>query len=40
LMQSMNGEPVNSVLVTALAMLAWSIAFFVIGVLRFNRRYV
>jgi ABC-2 type transport system permease protein len=40
LMQSMNGEPVNSVLVTALAMLAWSIAFFIIGVLRFNRRYV
>jgi len=40
LMQSMNGEPVSTVLMTALAMLAWSAAFFVIGVLRFNRRYI
>ena len=40
LMQSMNGEPVSAVLLTALAMLVWSAAFFVIGVLRFNRRYV
>ena len=40
LMQSMNGEPVGMVLLTALAMLAWSAAFFVVGVLRFNRRYV
>ncbi|HLO29902.1 MAG TPA: ABC transporter permease [Anaerolineales bacterium] len=39
LMQSMNGEPVSAVFVTALAMLAWSAAFFIIGVLRFNRRY-
>ena len=40
LMQSMNGEPVSTVLVTALAMLVWSAAFFIVGVLRFNRRYV
>ncbi|RPJ28190.1 MAG: ABC transporter permease [Chloroflexi bacterium] len=40
LMQSMNGEPVGTVLVTALAMLVWSAAFFIVGVLRFNRRYV
>lgn len=40
LMQSMNGQPVSGVLVTALVMLAWSAAFFVVGVLRFNRRYV
>jgi ABC-type Na+ efflux pump permease subunit len=40
LMQSMNGEAVTSVLVTMLVMLAWSAVFFVIGVLRFNRRYV
>jgi ABC-2 type transporter. len=40
LMQSMNGEPVGMVLLTALAMLAWSAAFFVVGVLRFNKRYV
>jgi ABC-type Na+ efflux pump permease subunit len=40
LMQSMNGEPVSMVMTTALAMLAWSAAFFIIGVLRFNRRYV
>ena len=40
LMQSMNGEPLSAVLLTALVMLIWSAAFFVIGVLRFNRRYV
>jgi ABC-2 type transport system permease protein len=40
LMQSMNGEPVSSAMVTALAMLAWSAAFFIIGVMRFNRRYI
>ena len=40
LMQSMNGEPVSLVLVTSLVLLAWSAAFFTIGVLRFNRRYV
>lgn len=40
LMQSMNGEPVSTVLVSFLALLGWSTVFFVIGVLRFNRRYV
>jgi len=40
LMQSMNGEPFSAVLVTALAMLAWSVVFFIVGVLRFNRRYI
>jgi ABC-type Na+ efflux pump permease subunit len=40
LLQSMNGDPFSKVLVTALVMLAWSIVFFVVGVLRFNRRYV
>lgn len=40
LMQSMNGEPVSSVLVNALAMLVWSAAFFIVGVWRFNRRYI
>jgi ABC-type transport system involved in multi-copper enzyme maturation permease subunit len=39
LIQSMNGEPTNAVLVTALVMLAWSAVFFIVGVLRFNRRY-
>ena len=39
LMQSMNGEPISMVLVSFLAMLGWSAAFFVVGVLRFNRRY-
>jgi ABC-type multidrug transport system permease subunit len=39
LMQSMNGEAFSTVLVTVLIMLAWSAAFFMIGVLRFNRRY-
>jgi ABC-type Na+ efflux pump permease subunit len=40
LMQSMQGEPFSVVLVTTLAALAWSAAFFAIGVWRFNRRYV
>jgi ABC-2 type transport system permease protein len=40
LIQSMNGEAVSAVLVSALVMLVWSAAFFLVGVLRFNRRYV
>jgi ABC-2 type transport system permease protein len=40
LMQSMNGEQASAVLVTMLVMFAWSAAFFIIGVLRFNKRYV
>jgi ABC-2 type transport system permease protein len=40
LLQSMNGEAVSAVLLTALVMLVWSAAFFIIGVLRFNKRYV
>jgi ABC-type transport system involved in multi-copper enzyme maturation permease subunit len=40
LLQSMNGEPTSSVLITALVMLVWSAVFFIVGVLRFNRRYV
>jgi ABC-2 type transport system permease protein len=39
LLQSMHGEQVTAVLVTALIMLVWSAAFFIVGVLRFNRRY-
>jgi ABC-type Na+ efflux pump permease subunit len=39
LMQALNAEPVGSVLTTTLALLAWSIVFFIIGVWRFNRRY-
>jgi hypothetical protein len=35
----MHGEQAGAVLVTALAMLLWSAAFFLVGVLRFNRRY-
>ena len=40
LMQSMNGEPVSAVLITTLILLVWSAVFFIVGVLRFNRRYV
>jgi ABC-2 type transport system permease protein len=40
LLQSVNAEPIGAVLVTVLVMLAWSVAFFVVGVLRFNKRYV
>lgn len=39
LLQAMNGQPVTSVLITALVMLAWSATFFAIGVWRFNKRY-
>jgi ABC-type Na+ efflux pump permease subunit len=39
LMQALNSEPVGSVFVTMLVLLAWSVAFFVIGVWRFNKRY-
>ncbi len=39
LLQAMNGAQVTDVGLTALAMLAWSAAFFVVGVWRFNRRY-
>ncbi len=40
LLQSMNGDPLSAVFVTAVVLLVWSTAFFLIGVLRFNRRYV
>lgn len=40
LMQSMNAEPTSAVMLTTLVLLAWSAAFFIVGVLRFNRRYV
>lgn len=40
LMQSMNGEAVSGVVLSFLAALIWSTAFFIIGVMRFNRRYV
>lgn len=40
LLQSMQGEPLSSVLVTALVSLAWGAVFFVVGVWRFNKRYV
>jgi hypothetical protein len=40
LIQSMNGDPLNSVLITVLVSLLWSAVFFVVGVWRFNRRYV
>jgi len=39
LMQALNAEPVNSVFMTTLALLAWSIVFFIVGVWRFNKRY-
>ncbi len=32
-------EPLSAVIVTAAILLAWAVTFFVIGILRFNRRY-
>ena len=40
LMQSMNGEPFGTVLISVLVMFVWSAVFFITGVWRFNRRYV
>ena len=40
IVQSMHGETVSSLLITSLVMLAWSVVFFIVGVWRFNRRYV
>jgi len=39
LMQTMNADPLSNVVVTTLALLAWSVVFFLVGVWRFNRRY-
>ena len=39
LTQSMNGQPLNEVLITMLISFLWSAAFFLIGVWRFNKRY-
>ncbi len=39
LLQSMRGDPLSSVLVTVLVTLVWGAVFFILGVLRFNRRY-
>lgn len=39
-MQAMNAAPVENILLTMVVMLGLSIAFFSIGVWRFNRRYV
>jgi ABC-2 type transport system permease protein len=39
LLQAMNGAPAGETGLTTLALLAWSVAFFIIGVWRFNRRY-
>jgi ABC-2 type transport system permease protein len=40
LIQSMDGEPVVSVMISTIVMLIWSAAFFLVGVWRFNKRYV
>jgi len=39
LMQSMNGEAVSTVLITMFVLLTWSAIFFIVGVMRFNKRY-
>jgi ABC-2 type transport system permease protein len=40
IVQCMHGETISTVLVSVLVMFVWSAVFFIIGVLRFNRRYV
>ena len=39
LLQTMNGAQAGDVGLTVLAMLAWAVVFFVVGVWRFNKRY-
>jgi linearmycin/streptolysin S transport system permease protein len=39
LLQTMNSAPLQDILVTFLALTAWSIVLFVVGVLRFQNRY-
>jgi ABC-2 type transport system permease protein len=39
LLQTMNNAPLHDVLITFLALTAWSIVLFVVGVLRFQKRY-
>ncbi len=39
LLQAINGEPLSDLSFTALILLLWSTAFFIVGVWRFNRRY-
>ena len=40
LQQVMNGQPLASILISFLGLLAWGAVFFIVGVLRFNKRYV
>ena len=40
LLQAMDGEPLIAVLVNFLVLMTWSAVFFLVGVWRFNRRYV
>ena len=40
LLQAMNSQDSSEVLLTMLVLMAWSAVFFVVGVWRFNRRYV
>jgi len=39
LMEAINGEPISALLINTLVLLVWSVAFFTIGVWRFNKRY-
>ena len=39
-LQAMDGEPFQEVLLTTFVMLAWAAVFFVVGVRRFQKRYV
>ena len=39
LMQALEAEPLTAVLTTTIVSLIWSAVFFIIGVMRFNRRY-
>jgi ABC-2 type transport system permease protein len=40
LQQVMNGQPLTSAVIAFLGLLAWAVVFFIVGVLRFNKRYV
>jgi ABC-2 type transport system permease protein len=39
LMQAMESDPLTGIIVNTLVLLVWSAVFFIVGVMRFNRRY-
>jgi hypothetical protein len=39
MLQSMHGDPLSGLMLNLTVLLVWTAVFFVVGVLRFNKRY-